>query len=199
MLLRWMTISVDTRKRLKDFKPIWIGADGVVIRTVKERHPGKSVGDAALPVESGGVVLMIGLIGRCIRGQIWPAAERLPAFPSRSDSTFLSFKMWLRIALTARCDEQGFTSPHNQFRIAPHIFGGVATFSFEASEHQGHPDHPPRRRLGGPATRPYRPPAVSAATGPLTSTCPIQAENLLITPLHPRQVVSRPRRVLPLT
>ena len=58
MLLRWMTISVDTRKRLKDFKPIWIGA---VIRTVKERHPGKTVGAAVLPVESGGVVLMDGL------------------------------------------------------------------------------------------------------------------------------------------
>ena len=41
-----------------DFEPIWIGA---VITILKERHPGKSVGAAALPVESGGVVLMDGL------------------------------------------------------------------------------------------------------------------------------------------
>ena len=34
---------------------------------------------------------------------------------SRSDSSFLSFKMCF--ALTARYDEQGFIYPHNQFHI----------------------------------------------------------------------------------
>ena len=52
-------------------------------------------------------------------------------------------------ALTAHYDKQGFKHPHNQFHIVHDSvalaakFGGVAAFGFEASEHEGHPDHPP--------------------------------------------------------
>ena len=61
MLLRWMTLPSTPRSHRERFRarPIWI-----VITTWKqwkERHPGKSVGAAAVPVEGVGVVLTDGL------------------------------------------------------------------------------------------------------------------------------------------
>ena len=67
-------------------------------------------------------------------------------------------------------NEQGFTHSHNQFHVVQDTYLlGRCAFDCEASEFQGHPDHPPGRGLGGPAARP---PAVSAATGTLTFTYP---------------------------
>jgi len=158
-----------------DFEPIWIGA---VITTMKERHPEKSVGAVALPVEGGGVVLMDGLTLHS--GTDETGLRAFACFTLPVSILFFSFKICL--ALTARYDKQGFIHPHNQFHIVPDSVALAGLL---------HSVLKPLNIKDIPTIRPDDDSEdVSAATGTLTFTYPSKSSISSSRRWHSRQVAT---------